>query len=174
MILRQNAQNSATGIAGHVVADPRSPSPSVYGYHYIPDGGGAFLHAHAHRSPGADHPQAGQQRANFLFRQGASDNWCTACTHRRKFELAQLAKYGYIEEFGLQSEDKSGAKTDSRFFPVHEVAFIMQDGTQLPHERRRLQTCAAQGDIHAPARRDRHRTDRQVGPNCSSAQVARG
>ena len=69
-------------------------------------------------------PKPGEQRASFVFRQGANDNVLI----RRKFELAQLAKYGYAEDFGLRPEDKSGAKTDSRFFPVHEVAFIMQDG----------------------------------------------
>ena len=69
-------------------------------------------------------PKPGEQRASFVFRQGANDNVLI----RRKFELAQLAKYGYAEDFGLRPEDKSGAKTDAKLFPVHEVAFIMEDG----------------------------------------------
>ena len=70
---------------------------------------------------------------------------------RRKFELGRLAKYGYIEAFGLKPEDKSGASETSRFFPVHEVAFIMEDGPQLPHERRDLQAGSTARDIfHHP------------------------
>ena len=50
------------------------------------------------------------------------------CSSAASSNSSQLAKYGYAEEFGLRPEDKSGAKTDARLFPVHEVAFIMQDG----------------------------------------------
>lgn len=69
-------------------------------------------------------PRPGEARASFLFRQGENDNVLI----RRSFELAQLAKYGYIEAFNLRSEDKSGAKEEAKLFPVHEVAFIMKDG----------------------------------------------
>ena len=123
MILRQNAQNSATGMLD-MWSLILVPIAVVYGYHYIQTVVElSSTHMRIVR-PAQIIPKPGQQRASFLFRQGTSDNVLI----RRKFELAQLAKYGYIEEFGLQSEDKSGAKTDSRFFPVHEVAFIMQDG----------------------------------------------
>ena len=124
MILRQNAQDSVGGMLDMVVADPRShrrASTAITTCRRVVEISSTHMRI---VRPAQIIPKPGQQRANFLFRQGASDNVLI----RRKFELAQLAKYGYIEEFGLQSEDKSGAKTDSRFFPVHEVAFIMQDG----------------------------------------------
>ena len=69
-------------------------------------------------------PKPGEGRASIFFRQGENDNVLI----RRSFELSRLAKYGYIEDFGLRPEDKSGAKTDAKLFPVHEVAFIMEDG----------------------------------------------
>ena len=69
-------------------------------------------------------PKPGEARASFLFRQGEYDNVLI----RRSFELSQLAKYGYIEAFGLRPEDKSGAKENAKLFPLHEVAFVMQDG----------------------------------------------
>ena len=69
-------------------------------------------------------PKPGEKRASFVFRQGENDNVLIS----RSFNLDQLAKYGYIEEFGLRPEDKSGAKEDAKLFPVHEVAFIMKDG----------------------------------------------
>lgn len=69
-------------------------------------------------------PKPGEKRASFIFRQGESDNVLIS----RAFDLEQLAQYGYIEEFGLRPEDKSGAKEDAKLFPVHEVAFIMKDG----------------------------------------------
>lgn len=69
-------------------------------------------------------PKPGAKRASIVFRQGEMDNVLI----QRSFELSRLAKYGYIEEFGLRSEDKSGAKQNAKLFPVHEVAFIMEDG----------------------------------------------
>lgn len=69
-------------------------------------------------------PKPGAQRASFIFRQGENDN----VLMKRTFEIKQLAKYGYVEDFGLRPEDKSGAKENAKMFPVHEVAFVMQDG----------------------------------------------
>ena len=69
-------------------------------------------------------PKPGEKRVSFVFRQGENDNILIS----RSFNLDQLEKYGYIEEFGLRPEDKSGAKEDAKLFPVHEVAFIMKDG----------------------------------------------
>ena len=69
-------------------------------------------------------PKPGEKRASIIFRQGETDNVLI----QRTFELSQLDKYGYIEEFGFRPEDKSGAKEDAKLFPVHEVAFVMKDG----------------------------------------------
>ena len=69
-------------------------------------------------------PKPGEKRASFIFRQGERDLLLLA----RTFELEQLQKYGYIEEFGLKPEDKSGAKQTGKLFPLHEVAFVMKDG----------------------------------------------
>ncbi|NLF28541.1 MAG: hypothetical protein GX592_11650 [Clostridiales bacterium] len=69
-------------------------------------------------------PKPGEKRTNFIFRQGERDLLLIA----RTFELEQLQKYAYIEDFGLKPEDKGGAKQTGKLFPLHEVAFVMKDG----------------------------------------------
>jgi hypothetical protein len=69
-------------------------------------------------------PKPGEKRASFIFRQGERDLLLIA----RTFELGQLQKYGYVEDFGLKPEDKSGAKRTGKLFPLREVAFVMKDG----------------------------------------------
>ena len=101
-----------------------APLAAIYGYRYYktiveisP------THVHLVR-PVLATPKPGEKRANFLFRQGENDNIMIS----RTFELNQLDKYGFIEDFGLKAEDKSGAKETAKLFPLHEVAFIMKDG----------------------------------------------
>lgn len=125
MMLRQGAQtqNSATSMLDMWTLI-LVPFAVIYGNHYRQTVVELSPTAMRIVRPAVVYPKEGEKRASFVFRQGGSDNVLI----RRKFELSQLAKYGYAEEFGLRPEDKSGAKTDARLFPVHEVAFIMQDG----------------------------------------------
>ena len=125
MMLRQGAavQNSFTGMFDMWTLI-LVPLAVIYGNHYRQTVVELSPTAMRIVRPAVVYPKEGEKRASFVFRQGGSDNVLI----RRKFELSQLAKYGYAEEFGLRPEDKSGAKTDARLFPVHEVAFIMQDG----------------------------------------------
>lgn len=123
MILRQNGQDSITAMLdwwGLILA----PFAIIFGYHYFQTVVEISPTQMRIVRPAQVIPKPGEKRASFIFRQGASDNVLI----RRKFELGRLAKYGYIEAFGLKPEDKSGASETSRFFPVHEVAFIMEDG----------------------------------------------
>ena len=124
MMLRQGAQtqNSVTGMLDMWTLI-LVPFAVIYGNHYRQTVVELSSTAMRIVRPAVVYPKEGEKRASFVFRQGGSDNVLI----RRKFELSQLAKYGYAEEFGLRPEDKSGAKTDARLFPVHEVAFIMQD-----------------------------------------------
>lgn len=70
-------------------------------------------------------PAPGAKRANFLFRQGDLDNVLV----ERRIEIADIEKYGYIEAFDYKPEDKSGATTKNKLFPLHEVAFVLNDGS---------------------------------------------
>ena len=100
------------------------PFAVIYGVHYLQTVVElSSTHMRIAR-PALITPKPGEGRASIFFRQGENDNVLI----RRSFELSRLAKYGYIEDFGLRPEDKSGAKTDAKLFPVHEVAFIMEDG----------------------------------------------
>ena len=125
MMLRQGAeaQNSLYGMLDMWTLI-LVPFAVIYGNHYRQTVVELSPTAMRIMRPAVVYPKQSEKRASFVFRQGGSDNVLI----RRKFELKQLAKYGYAEEFGLRPEDKSGAKTDARLFPVHEVAFIMQDG----------------------------------------------
>ena len=125
MMLRQGAavQNSFTGMFDMWTLI-LVPLAVIYGNHYRQTVVELSPTAMRIVRPAVVYPKEGEKRASFVFRQGGSDNVLI----RRKFELSQLAKYGYAEEFGLRPEDKSGAKTDAKLFPVHEVAFIMEDG----------------------------------------------
>ncbi|MBQ3574625.1 MAG: hypothetical protein IJA26_03095 [Clostridia bacterium] len=69
-------------------------------------------------------PAAGAKRASFIYRQGENDLKVV----NKKFNLADIEKFGYIEDLGYKKLDNSGAKEDNALFPVHEVALVMKDG----------------------------------------------
>lgn len=69
-------------------------------------------------------PQAGEKRAMFLFRQGDTD----IKLMNKTFNLADLTKYGYIEDLEYSRLDASGVGEKNKLFPVHEIALVMQDG----------------------------------------------
>lgn len=78
----------------------------------------------SYASPFSIRPAKDAKRASFLFRQGELD------LHQVKkhFNLADVEQYGYIENMGFASLDQTGAKPDSKLFPVHEMAFVMKNG----------------------------------------------
>lgn len=69
-------------------------------------------------------PAPDTKRASFLFRQGETD----LKKIDKKVPLNELEKYGYIEDLGYESLDKSGAGETNLLFPVHEIALVMKDG----------------------------------------------
>lgn len=69
-------------------------------------------------------PAPGAKRAMFIYRQGDTDIKCIDKT----FPLAELQKYGYIEDLGYARLDQSNAGEKNKLFPVHEIALVMQDG----------------------------------------------
>ena len=69
-------------------------------------------------------PQPGAKRAMFIFRQGDTDLKMVD----KRFQLADLEKFGYIEDLGYAQLDKSNAGPNNKLFPVHEVALVMKDG----------------------------------------------
>ena len=69
-------------------------------------------------------PAAGAKRAMFIYRQGENDIKIID----KKFPLADLEKYGYIEDLGYAVLDNSGAGEKNKLFPVHEIALVMKDG----------------------------------------------
>ena len=69
-------------------------------------------------------PRADQKRVMFLFRQGDTDFKQVDKT----FKLADLEKYGWIEDLGYARLDCSNAGEKNKLFPVHEIALVMQDG----------------------------------------------
>ena len=69
-------------------------------------------------------PAEGEKRAMFIFRQGANDFKLV----NKRFALADLAKYGYIEDLGYKTLDQSGAGKNNKLFPVHEMALVLKDG----------------------------------------------
>ena len=69
-------------------------------------------------------PQPGAKRAMFLFRQGNTDLKLV----NKKFQLADMEKFGYIEDLGYAQLDKSNAGPNNKLFPVHEIALVMKDG----------------------------------------------
>ncbi|MEG2858828.1 MAG: hypothetical protein RSA12_02905 [Clostridia bacterium] len=70
-------------------------------------------------------PKPGEKRVNFLFRQDTLDN----VIMETRLQLPLLEKYGYIEDLGFKSQDKGGATQKNKLFPLHEVAFVLGDGT---------------------------------------------
>ena len=69
-------------------------------------------------------PAAGAKRANFLYRQGENDLKVV----NKKFNLADIEKFGYVEDLGYKKLDNSGTTENNALFPVHEVALVMKDG----------------------------------------------
>lgn len=69
-------------------------------------------------------PEPGAKRAMFLYRQGSTDLKLV----NKRFPLAELERYGYIEDLGYKQLDRSGVKENNKFFPVHEIALVMKDG----------------------------------------------
>ena len=69
-------------------------------------------------------PREGEKRAFFLFRQGSTDLKLV----NKRFALADLEKYGYIEDLNYAQLDQSSAGKDNKLFPVHEIALVMKDG----------------------------------------------
>ena len=69
-------------------------------------------------------PRADQKRAMFIYRQGDTDIKLVDKT----FKLAELEKYGWIEDLGYDRLDCSNAGEKNKLFPVHEIALVMQDG----------------------------------------------
>ena len=69
-------------------------------------------------------PQPGAKRAMFLFRQGQTDLKLV----NKRFQLADMEKFGYIEDLGYAQLDQSNAGPNNKLFPVHEIALVMKDG----------------------------------------------
>lgn len=69
-------------------------------------------------------PQPGAKRAMFIYRQGDTDMKLM----NKTFKLADLEKYGWIEDLGYSRLDASGVGEKNKLFPVHEIALVMQDG----------------------------------------------
>jgi len=69
-------------------------------------------------------PAAGAKRVSFIYRQGENDLKVV----NKKFKLADIEKFGYIEDLGYKKLDNSGAGENAALFPVHEVALVMKDG----------------------------------------------
>ena len=71
-------------------------------------------------------PQPGAKRASFIYRQGEND----IKVMNKRFQLADLEKFGYIDDLGYDKLDRSGAGENNALFPVHEVALVMKDGNR--------------------------------------------
>lgn len=69
-------------------------------------------------------PAEGAKRASFIYRQGEND----IRRIDKTFNMEELERYGFIEDLGYSKLDRSGAGEGNVLFPVHEVAFVMQDG----------------------------------------------
>lgn len=69
-------------------------------------------------------PPQGAKRALFIYRQGDTDMKLVDKT----FNLADIDRYGYIEDLGYDRLDASGTGENNKLFPVHEMAIVMKDG----------------------------------------------
>lgn len=69
-------------------------------------------------------PKEGTKRAMFIYRQGDTDIKLI----NKRFMLADLEKYGFIEDLGYNRLDASAVTATSPLFPVQEVALVMKDG----------------------------------------------
>lgn len=72
-------------------------------------------------------PAPGAKRASFIWRQGEND----LKKVDKKFALAELEKYGYIEDLGYSVLDRSNAGEKNKLFPVHEIALVLKDGRRF-------------------------------------------
>lgn len=68
--------------------------------------------------------RAGAKRAFFIFRQGDTDIRLID----KRFQLADLEKYGFIDDLGYSRLDASETGAANLLFPVQEVALVMKDG----------------------------------------------
>lgn len=68
-------------------------------------------------------PAKDAKRVSFIFRQGDLDLKLVD----KRVELANIVKYGYVEDLGCPGIDQTGARPNSKAFPVHEMAFITND-----------------------------------------------
>ena len=69
-------------------------------------------------------PAAGAKRAMIIYRQGETD----LKLMDKRFNLADVESYGWIEDLGYSRLDKSGVGEKNKLFPVHEIAFVTSDG----------------------------------------------
>ena len=69
-------------------------------------------------------PQPGAKRAMFIFRQGNTDLKLV----NKRFLLADMERYGYIEDLNYSRLDQSGVGENNKLFPNHEIALVMKDG----------------------------------------------
>ena len=69
-------------------------------------------------------PQPGAKRAMFLFRQGNTDLKLV----NKRFLLADMERFGYIEDLNYSRLDQSGVGENNKLFPIHEIALVMKDG----------------------------------------------
>ncbi|MDI9505259.1 MAG: hypothetical protein GX246_03020 [Clostridiales bacterium] len=69
-------------------------------------------------------PPKDAKRASILFRTGELDMRLVD----KRFKLADLTQYGYVEDLGCSKLDQTNGKPDSKLFPVHEMAFVTNDG----------------------------------------------
>ena len=69
-------------------------------------------------------PKEGEKRAFFIYRQSENDLKLV----NKRFALADLERYGYIEDLNYAQLDRSNAGEKNKLFPVHEIALVMKDG----------------------------------------------
>ena len=69
-------------------------------------------------------PRDGEKRAFFIYRQSENDLKLV----NKRFALADLERYGYIEDLNYAQLDRSNAGENNKLFPVHEIALVMKDG----------------------------------------------
>lgn len=69
-------------------------------------------------------PTDPSQRAMIVYRQGPNDLKLIDKT----IEMANIERYGYVEDLGFSRVDQTGADAKSPVFPVHEVCFLTRDG----------------------------------------------
>ena len=126
MMLRQGAQtqNSVTGMLGHVDADPRSPSPLSMAI----TTGRRWSSFHLPRCASCARRWSIPRRARSALRSSSDRAAATMCSSAASSSSVSWPNTVMPKNLACGRRDKSGAKTDARLFPVHEVAFIMQDG----------------------------------------------